>query len=79
MCTPLRSYVRCTTQPFRSAMNATSEAIDAVCEEFGLDADNILSREMVAFDVIECARLERDLERICEMVVKELKSPTAAA
>jgi hypothetical protein len=60
-------------------MNAMSEAIDAVCEELGLDAHNSLSREIVAREVIECARLERDLERICEMVVKELKGPTAAA
>ena len=57
-------------------LNAT---IDAVCEELGLDARNSLSREMVAHEVIECARLEHDLDRICEMVVKELKGPMAAA
>jgi len=55
------------------------EAIDAVCEELGLDARNSLSREIVAHEVIECARLERDPERICEIVVKELKGPSAAA
>jgi hypothetical protein len=53
--------------------NPMSEAIDAVCEELGLDAHNSLSREIVAHEVIECARLERDPERICEMVVRELK------
>jgi hypothetical protein len=61
-------------------LNATwEEAIDAVCEELGFDARNSLSREMVAHEVIECARLERDPERICEIVVKELKGPPAAA
>jgi len=61
-------------------LNATwEEAIDAVCEELGLDARNSLSREIVAHEVIECARLERDPERICEIVVKELKGPSAAA
>ena len=59
--------------------SAMWDAIDAVCEELGLDARNSLSREIVAHEVIECARLERDLERICEMVVKELKGPMAAA
>ena len=59
--------------------NTLWEAIEAVCEELGLDACNSLSREMVAHEVIECARLERDLDRICEMVVKELKGPTLAA
>ena len=53
--------------------NTMSEAIDAVCEELGLDAHNSLSREIVAHEVIECARRERDPERICEMVVRELK------
>jgi hypothetical protein len=53
--------------------NAMSEAIDAICDELGLDAHNFLSREIVAHEVIECARLERDPERICEMVVRELK------
>jgi len=53
--------------------NAMLEAIDAVCEELGLDARNSLSREIVANEVIECARLERDPERICEMVVADLK------
>jgi hypothetical protein len=52
------------------AMCAT---IDAVCEELGLDARNFLSREIVAYEVIECARRERDPELICEMVVRELK------
>jgi hypothetical protein len=59
--------------------NTLWEAIEAVCEELGLDACNSLSREIVAHEVIECARLERDPERICEMVVKELKGPTLAA
>jgi hypothetical protein len=59
--------------------NMLWEAIEAVCEELGLDACNSLSREMVAHEVIECARLERDPDRICEMVVKELKGPTLAA
>jgi hypothetical protein len=59
--------------------NTLWEAIEAVCEELGLDACNSLSREMVAHEVIECARLERDPDRICEMVVKELKGPTLAA
>ena len=59
--------------------SAMWDAIDAVCEELGLDARNSLSREIVAHEVIECARLERDLGRICEMVVKELKGPMAAA
>jgi hypothetical protein len=59
--------------------NTLWEAIEAVCEELGLDACNSLSREMVAHEVIECARLERDTDRICEMVVKELKGPTLAA
>ena len=59
--------------------NTLWEAIDAVCEELGLDPRNALSREVVALEVIECARLERDPERICEMVVKELKGPTLAA
>jgi hypothetical protein len=54
------------------------ETIDAVCEELGLDARNSLSREIVAREVIECARLERDPERICEMVVQELRGPTLA-
>jgi len=56
-----------------SDLDAMWETIDAVCEELGLDARNFLSREIVAHEVIECARLERDPERICEMVVKELK------
>jgi hypothetical protein len=55
------------------------DAIDAVCEELGLDPRNSLSREMVAQEVIEYARLERDPARICEMVVKELRGPTLAA
>jgi hypothetical protein len=59
--------------------NAMCEAIDAVCDELGLDARNFLSRDIVAHEVIECARVERDPERICEMVVKELKGPLAAA
>jgi hypothetical protein len=56
--------------------NAMLEAIDAVCEELGLDSRNSLSREIVAREVIECARLERDLERICEMVVADLTGPS---
>jgi len=56
-----------------SDLDAMWETIDTVCEELGLDARNSLSREIVAHEVIECARLERDPERICEMVVKELK------
>jgi hypothetical protein len=59
--------------------NTLWETIRAVCEELGLDARNSLSLEIVAHEVIECARLERDPERICEMVVKELKGPTLAA
>jgi hypothetical protein len=59
--------------------NALWDAIDAVCEELGLDPRNSLSREIVALEVIECARLERDPDLICEMVVKELKGPTLAA
>jgi hypothetical protein len=59
--------------------NAMWEAIDAVCEELGLDVRNSLAREIVAREVIICARLERDPARICEMVVEELKGPTAAA
>jgi hypothetical protein len=59
--------------------NTLWEAIDAVCEELGLDPRNALSREIVALEVIECARLECDPERICEMVVKEFKGPTPAA
>jgi hypothetical protein len=55
--------------------NTLWEAVDAVCEELGLDPLNSLSREIVAREVIECARLERDPERICEMVVQELKGP----
>jgi len=65
--------------PFVSDLDAMWETIDAVCEELGLDAHNSLSREIVAHEVIEYARLERDLDRICEMVVEELKGPTAAA
>jgi len=56
--------------------SAMWEAIDAVCEELGLDAQNSLSREIVAHEVIECARLERDPQRICEMVVADLKGPS---
>jgi hypothetical protein len=56
--------------------NAMWETIHAVCEELGLDARNSLCREMVAHEVIECARLERDPERICEMVVTELNGPS---
>ena len=59
--------------------SATDELVDAVCDELGLDARNSLSREIVAHEVIECARLERDPERICEMVVKELRGPSAVA
>jgi len=55
--------------------NTLWSAVDAVCEELGLDPLNSLSREIVAREVIECARLERDPERICEMVVQELKGP----
>jgi hypothetical protein len=58
--------------------NALWEAIDSVCEELGLDAHNSLSREIVAREVIEYARLERDPERICQVVVQELKGPTLA-
>lgn len=58
--------------------NSLWEAVDSVCEELGLDARNSLSREIVAREVIEYARLERDLERICQMVVQELKGPTLA-
>jgi len=65
--------------PFVSDLDAMWETIDAVCEELGLDAHNSLSREIVAHEVLECARLERDPERICEMAVKELKGPMAAA
>jgi hypothetical protein len=58
-------------------LNATwEETIDAVCEELGFDARNSLSREMVAHEVIECARLERDPERICEIVVADLRGPS---
>ena len=56
--------------------NAMWETIHAVCEELGLDARNSLCREIVAHEVIECARLERDTERTCEMVVTELKRPS---
>ena len=56
-----------------SDLDAMWETIDAVCEELGLDARNSLSREIVAHEVIECARLERNPERICETVVRELK------
>ena len=56
-----------------SDLDAMWETIDTVCEELGLDARKFLSREIVAHEVIECARLERDPERVCEMVVKELK------
>ena len=56
--------------------NAMREAIHVVCQELGLDARNSLCREIVAHEVIECARLERDPERICEMVVTELKGPS---
>ena len=59
--------------------NAMWEAIDAVCEELGLDACNSFCREIVAHEVIEYARLECDVDRICEMVVKELKGPSATA
>ena len=51
------------------------ETIHAVCEELGVDARNSLCRQIVAHEVIECARLERDPERICEMVITELKGP----
>ena len=75
------------TQPFVLDMSISDleesnplwEAIEAVCEELRLDASNSLSREIVAHEVIECARLERDPERICEMVVSELKGPMLAA
>jgi hypothetical protein len=40
---------------------------------------NSFSREIVAHEVIECARLEFDVESICEMVVKELTGPMTAA
>jgi len=56
--------------------NVMWETIHAVCEELGLDARNSLCREIVAHEVIECAQLERDTERICEMVVTELKRPS---
>jgi len=56
--------------------NAMWEAIDVVCGELGLDVRNSLSREIVAHEVIECARLERDPQRICEMVVADLKGPS---
>jgi hypothetical protein len=56
-----------------SDLDTMWETIDAVCEELGLDARNSLSREIVAHEVIECARHVHDHERICEMVVKELK------
>ena len=59
-----------------SDLDAMWETIDAVCEELGLDARNSLSREIVAHEVIECARLERDPQRICEMVVADLKGPS---
>jgi hypothetical protein len=59
--------------------NAMWEAIEAVCEELGLDACNALAREIVAREVIICARHERDTARICEMVVEELRGPTEAA
>jgi hypothetical protein len=62
-----------------SDLDAMWETIDAVCEELGLDARNSLSREIVAHEVIECARLEHDPERICAMAVKELRGPWAAA
>ena len=52
------------------------ETIDAVCKELGLDARNSLSREIVAHEVIECARFECDSEHICEMVVAELRGPS---
>jgi hypothetical protein len=58
--------------------NTLWQAIDAVCEELGLDVRNSLSREIVAREVMECARFERDPERICEMVVQELKGPMLA-
>jgi hypothetical protein len=57
----------------------TLEAIDEVCEELGLDARNALTREIVAREVMKCARIVRDPARICEMVVKELNGPTLAA
>lgn len=59
--------------------SATDELVDAVCDELGLDARNSLSREIVALEVIECTRLGCNPERICEMVVKELKGPPRAA
>jgi len=33
----------------------------------------------VAHEVIECARRERNPERICEMVIAELKGPSRLA
>jgi hypothetical protein len=62
--------------PSVSDLDAMWQTIDAVCEELGLDARNALSREIVAHEVMECARLERDPERISEMVVTELKGPS---
>jgi len=59
-----------------SDLDAMWETIDVVCEELGLDARKFLSREIVAHEVIECAQLARDTERICEMVVTELKRPS---
>jgi hypothetical protein len=56
--------------------NAMWETIHAVCEELGLDARNSFCREIVTHEVIERARLERDPERICEMVVADLKVPS---
>jgi hypothetical protein len=58
-----------------SDLDAMWETIDVICEELGLDGCNSLSRVIVAHEVIECARLERDPERICEIVVRELKGP----
>jgi hypothetical protein len=51
------------------------ETIDAICKELGLDARNSFCREIVAHEVIECARFARNPEHICEMVVAELKGP----
>lgn len=39
-----------------SDLDAMWETIDAICEELKLDARNFLSREIVAHEVIECAR-----------------------
>ena len=61
-------------------LNAMSRAFDEACRKLGLADRNDAFAQVVAQQVVQCARAARDPDRICEMVLSELQEhPPSAA